>query len=96
MKNPNIKYYKIPSKSQSPNPNAYRSNFKIPKIPTPEKIGSIEIWNEPLQGLRVNPFRVFGDTGGARDGAEPHMFGSIGMYWDLGFPKSCANTGGGW
>jgi hypothetical protein len=45
MKNPNIKYYKIPSKSQSPNPNAYQSNFKIPKIPTPEKIGSIGIWD---------------------------------------------------
>ncbi|MDI6811107.1 MAG: hypothetical protein QMD80_05460 [archaeon] len=69
MKNPNIKYYKIPSKSQSPNPNAYRDNFKIPKIPTSEKIGSIEIWD---------------------------LFGSIGMYWDLGFPKSYANTGGAW
>jgi hypothetical protein len=27
---------------------------------------------KPLQGLRVNPSRVFGGTGGARDGAEPH------------------------
>jgi len=24
------------------------------------------------------------------------LFGSIGIYWDLGFPKSYANTGGGW
>jgi presenilin-like A22 family membrane protease len=28
--------------------------------------------DKPLQGLRVNPSRVFGGTGGARDGAEPH------------------------
>jgi len=29
MKNPNIKYYKIPGKPQFPNPNAYRRNLKI-------------------------------------------------------------------
>jgi hypothetical protein len=48
-------------------------------------VGSIGVWDKPLQGLRVNPSRVSGGTGGARDGAEPHMFGSIGMYWDFGF-----------
>ena len=60
MKNPNAKYYKIPSKSQSLNPNAYRRNFKI-TINTKSK-----------------------------------KFGSIGSYSNLGFPKSYANTGGGW
>jgi hypothetical protein len=43
----------------------------------------LEFWDliKPLQGLRVNPSRVFGGTGRARDGAEPHMFG----IWILRF-----------
>jgi hypothetical protein len=39
------------------------------------KIPNLKHQIKPLQGLRVNPSRVFGGTGGARDGAEPHMFG---------------------
>jgi hypothetical protein len=41
MKNPNAKYYKIPCKSQSLNPNAYRRNFKNPINTKSQKFGSI-------------------------------------------------------
>ena len=41
-KNLNAKYDQIPSKSQLPNPNVYRRNFKIPTAKT-QKFGSIGI-----------------------------------------------------
>jgi hypothetical protein len=52
MKNPNAKYYQIPSKSQSPNPNAYWRNFKITINTNSQKLGSIGI-SDFLRAMQI-------------------------------------------